>query len=121
MRTKRLGVWQLFLLVVFLIVPAFSVSAQQEELRGIWVDTWGAGFKTAAQIDQLIADAQAANFNAIFPQVRKRGDAYYNSLIEPKATDVSSNFDPLAYLIQKAHAANPPIEVHAWMVAYPIW
>src|SRR5690606_35091641 len=65
--------------------------------------------------------AQSANYNALFPQVRKRGDAYYNSLIEPKATDINSGFDPLAYLIQEAHAANPPLEVHAWIVAYPVW
>ena len=121
MKTYRLGVRHLLLLGVFLCAGKFHAEAQEEELRGIWVDAWGAGIKTPGQIDQLIQHAQAANFNAIFPQIRKRGDAYYDSLIEPKASDIHANFDPLAYLIQEAHAAHPPIEVHAWVVAYPLW
>src|SRR6185295_15739336 len=49
---------------------------------------------------------------------------YYNSNFEPKATDVSpQSFDPLADLVAKAHNTNagPRIEVHAWIVTYPIW
>jgi uncharacterized lipoprotein YddW (UPF0748 family) len=113
------------LVVLMAIFPAFflaSAGAQQEpEFRGLWVDTWNAGFYTAAQIDQLVLDAQRGNLNAILPQVRRRGDAFYTSTLEPKNPAVSpSSFDPLAYLIQKAKAANPPIEVHAWIVAYPM-
>ncbi len=101
--------------------PALAQTADPE-IRGVWVDTWGAGFRNATEIDQLIADAQRANLNAIFPQVRRRGDAFYNNALEPKNASVSpSGFDPLAYLIQRARAANPPIEVHAWIVVYPIW
>src|SRR5690625_1330490 len=121
MKNNRNGIRQFLLFSVFFFASFFQLNAQESELRGIGVDAWGAVIKTEAQIDQLINDAQNANFNAIFPQVRKRGDAYYESLHEPKATDINANFDPLAYLIQKAHAANPPIEVHAWIVAYPIW
>lgn len=102
-----------------LLVLTIHANAQEEELRGLWVDAWGAGFKTSSEVDNLISDAQAGNYNAIFPQIRKRGDAYYDSLVEPKATDISSSYDPLADMIQKAHAAG--IEVHAWIVAYPLW
>lgn len=107
---------------LLLLFGAGFLSAQTTpEIRGIWVDTWSSGFKTAAQIDQLVLDAQRGNLNAIFAQVRRRGDAFYNSTVEPKNTSVSpSSFDPLAYLIQKAHAANPPIEVHAWIITYPL-
>lgn len=103
------------------LIGSTGFAQTDPEYRGIWVDTWGAGFRTAAEIDALVARAQRGNFNVILPQIRRRGDAFYNSTIEPKNTSISSSFDPLAYLVQKAHAANPPIEVHAWIVAYPIW
>jgi uncharacterized repeat protein (TIGR02543 family) len=112
----------LLLLVLACLFPSSQTFAQQEpELRGVWVDTWGSGFRTASEIDALIARVQRGNFNAIFPQVRRRGDAFYNSTIEPRNSAVAANFDPLAYLIERAHAANPRIEVHAWIVVYPIW
>ncbi|HLS27835.1 MAG TPA: family 10 glycosylhydrolase, partial [Opitutales bacterium] len=112
----------LFLLLPLFLLCSIKLTAQTApEIRGIWVDTWGSGFKTKAQIDQLIADAQRGNLNTIFPQVRRRGDAFYNSNIEPKNPQVSpGSFDPLAYLIERAHAANPRIEVHAWIIAYPL-
>ncbi len=99
----------------------FRASAVHTEFRGIWVDSWGAGIHTPSQVDQLVADAQAGNFNAILPQVVRRGDAFYESELLPKTTSISSNYDPLADLIQKAAAADPPIEVHPWIVVYPLW
>lgn len=113
---------RVFLLSLFLLAGTSWLQAQATpEIRGIWVDTWGSGFKTAAQIDQLVLDVQRGNLNTIFPQVRRRGDAFYNSSIEPKNSAVSpAQFDPLAYLIQKAHAASPRIEVHAWIITYPM-
>lgn len=77
---------------------------------------------TPAQVDRTIAQAKKANINALFVEVRKAGDAYYNSSYEPRAQDLSGappDWDALQYIIQKAHAAG--IEVHAWMVAFRIW
>lgn len=53
--------------------------------------------------------------------MRKVGDAYYNSSIEPRAANISGrpDYDPLAYIIQKAHEAG--IEVHAWLNTFRIW
>ncbi|MDQ6918106.1 MAG: family 10 glycosylhydrolase [Candidatus Dormibacteraeota bacterium] len=89
------------------------------EYRALWVDGFHQGFKSPQQVDTLIARALKGNLNALFVQVRKRGDAYFLRGVEPTATDISypnhPSWDPLAYLIQKAHTANPPIEVHAWM------
>ena len=46
-------------------------------------------------------------------------DVYSRKGFEPVADDIAypghPNWDPLGYLIQKAHTANPPLEVHAWM------
>lgn len=93
------------------------------ELRAFWVDQFHNGAKTPAQVDQLLNDVKKANANAIFVQVRRRGDAYYNHSLEPRTEDpnVPANYDPLADLINKAHASNPKIEVHAWIPVMPIW
>jgi uncharacterized lipoprotein YddW (UPF0748 family) len=99
-----------------------ATAAQAQELRGLWVDAFHNGFKSSSQVTQLVAAARAGNCNALFVQVRKRGDAYYDSALEPKATDISPlSFDPLADLIAKANTGGPKIEVHAWIVTYNIW
>jgi uncharacterized lipoprotein YddW (UPF0748 family) len=97
--------------------------AQTNELRALWADAWGTGFQTAAQVTTLTNDLRSGNFNAIFPQVRRRGDAFYNGVYEPKNAGLSPSFDPLADLIAKCHNPNfgPKIEVHAWIVTYHIW
>lgn len=97
-------------------------QAVAQELRGWWVDAFNTGFKTSAQVTQLIADARAARVNALFVQVRKRGDAYYNSSFEPKASDVSpASFDPLADLLTKSRTGGTRVQIHAWVVTYNIW
>ena len=65
---------------------------------------------------------QAANFNTVFFQVRPMSDAFYNSQYEPWSQYLSSvrgadpGWDPLAYIIEEAHARG--IEVHAWLNPY---
>jgi uncharacterized lipoprotein YddW (UPF0748 family) len=106
-----------FLLIGAMLKPAQTLPRNEDEqIRGIWVDGFHAGIKSRAEVDALIARVQKAKLNTIFAQVRKRGDAYYASRYEPRAKDISdSRYDPLAYLIEKAHAASPRINVHAWI------
>lgn len=92
---------------------ASAVAAQ--ELRAFWADGFSAGFKTPEQVDLLLQRLRLANCNAIFAQVRKSGDAYYQSRYEPWAADHPQRFDSLAYLIEKAHNGKPRIQVHAWI------
>ena len=89
----------------------------------MWVDAFHPGFKTHGEVSQLVADARAGGFNTLFVEVRKRGDAYYNSHWEPKAEDLAPGYDPLADLVAQAHdtQGGPYLEVHAWMVTYNIW
>ncbi len=93
------------------------------ELRAVWVDAFHDGFKTQQQVDQLVAWARAANLNALFVEVRKRGDAYYLNSIEPRAEDpdLAPGFDALQYLISRAHQGPQPLQVHAWLATLPIW
>jgi uncharacterized lipoprotein YddW (UPF0748 family) len=79
----------------------------------LYVDAFHPGIRDHQQVTRLVSAARAGNFNALIVQIRKRGDVYYNSLIEPKAQDVASDYDPLADVTQQAHAVG--IEVHAWL------
>ncbi len=93
------------------------------ELRAVWVDAFHDGFKTPAQVDDLVAWARAANLNALFVQVRRRGDAYYLKSVEPRSEDpaLAPGFDALQYLIDKAHQGPRRLQVHAWLATLPIW
>ncbi len=131
----------LFLLV--LLLPAGDVSsfpgeqgsptgrpypaagrAYRREIRAFWVDAWHDGIKTPAQIQQLIQDAHTANINTLIVQVRRRGDSYYNESLEPRAADSAlapAPFDPLGELLEAAHSAFPPLQIYAWVTAFPVW
>lgn len=102
-----------------------AVVARGAEWRAWWVDAFHPGMKSATQVAQLVADARRANMNALVVQVRRRGDAYYQSSLEPKAADVTpQSFDPLAELLRVARdtsGGKPRLDVHAWIVTYNIW
>ncbi len=113
--------------VVIADAVRFTPVALSEQFRGFWADAFHVGFKSAAQIDDMVARAVAGNYNAILAEVMAFQDtgagghgAYWNSAIVPRASDISGPpyFDPLAYLIQQAHAVG--IEVHAWLVTYRV-
>jgi uncharacterized lipoprotein YddW (UPF0748 family) len=111
---------KLLCLALFLGVCATG-SAQSPEFRALWVDGFHAGIRTPAEVDQLVADAQRAHFNALIIQVRRRADALYTKSFEPPVDDpaYAPDFDALQYAIDAAHRAG--IEVHAWANAMPVW
>jgi uncharacterized lipoprotein YddW (UPF0748 family) len=104
------------------VVPT-AEALDPPELRAVWVDAFHDGFKTPAQVDELVAWARAANLNALFVQVRRRGDAYYLKSLEPRSDDpdLAPGFDALQYLIDKAHQGPQRLQVHAWLATLPIW
>src|SRR5438105_37417 len=106
-----------------LVAPQTSDQLDPPELRAVWVDAFHDGFKTSAQVDDLVAWARSANLNALFVQVRRRGDAYYLRSFEPRAEDpdLAPGFDALQYLIDRAHQGPQPLQVHAWLATLPIW
>ncbi len=104
--------------------PSPAVNTPRSELRAFWVDAWNGGIKTPDQIRQLIQDAQTSNVNTLIVQVRRRGDSYYNESLEPRAADSALDpipFDPLGQLLEAAALASPPLQVYAWVVAFPVW
>ncbi len=108
------------------VTAVFAPSAPGGgEFRAFWIDAFGIGFKTPAQVDTMISNAIAGRYNVIVPEVLAFQDtgtsahgAYWNSNIIPKASDIDPSFDPLAYMIQQAHANG--LEVHAWLVAFRV-
>ncbi|MBC6996400.1 family 10 glycosylhydrolase [Neolewinella lacunae] len=111
-------------------------NAPERELRGVWMatvlnidypqnPTTDAATLQADFRSQLYRLRQAG-MNAIFVQVRPAADALYPSVHAPWSewlTGVQgrapvSNFDPLAYMIETAHAQG--IELHAWINPYRV-
>jgi uncharacterized lipoprotein YddW (UPF0748 family) len=64
----------------------------------------------------MVSAAADNGFNTLIVQVRGRGDAYYNSHLEPRAVELKdqpSSFDPLAVTLSEAHKRG--LKVHAWL------
>lgn len=73
--------------------------------------------KTADEFRSNIAnrldEEQSKGTNTVYFHVHPFGDAYYNSDIFPKGSYLTSDFDPLAIVLEEAHARK--ISVHAWI------
>lgn len=99
-------------------VPASSKSASPE-FRALWVHNWRSGLLNSSEVDETVRWAKSCNMNALVVQVRRVGDAYYDSAFEPHATNIQcSNFDPLGYTIKQAKANG--LEVHAWFNVFRV-
>ncbi len=111
----------LYTLIITLLVGGAVSSGAKPEWRCLWVDSWQAGFLTPQQCDRLLAHARKYRFNTLFVEVRRCADAYYRSSLEPRGPNIKdTEFDPLQYLIPKAHE-EPRIDIHAWVVVYRAW
>jgi uncharacterized lipoprotein YddW (UPF0748 family) len=109
-------------LLLFLAVCAHDVTAQSPaQYRGYWVDTFNTPMNNLAQVQEVVNRAQMSNANALFAQVRRRGDAWYLDSLEPIPWDATfaPGFDPLRTLITLAHAQG--IEVHAFVIVGAVW
>jgi uncharacterized lipoprotein YddW (UPF0748 family) len=74
------------------------------------------------RVEAMVQQVADAGFNTILVQVRGRGDAFYDSSWEPRGEqlwDAPADFDPLALVVQEAHARG--LAVHAWVNAHFIW
>jgi len=100
-------------------VPSAGSDAPVE-MRGLWVVR--NSLDSPASVHQIVATAVKYHFNALFVQVRGRGDAWYISPYEPRAEALAgqpADFDPLQQIITEAHANG--LQVHAWMNTYLTW
>src|SRR3990170_1988739 len=85
-----------------------------DEIRALWV--LRTSLTTPEHIATLVRAARDHGFNTLLVQVRGRGDAYFLGGIEPRPAELRrqpDGFDPLAAVLQAAHAAG--LRVHAWV------
>jgi len=97
------------------------VAPPLTEYRALWVDGFSPGLQTPEQITQLVRDCQSISCNVLVVQVRIYANALHAKSSEPRASNYPAGFDPLTDVISKAHSVSPPIEVYAWMNAFPVW
>lgn len=103
------------------LLPAIVLPCRANQFRAFWVDSWHSGFENSTATQAMINYAVGCHANAIMVEVRKRGDAYYVSTLEPSATSITpaSGYDCLSDICTRAHAAG--LEVHAWVVISRVW
>lgn len=86
----------------------------------MWVARWD--ITTPESCKKVVEHAKKYNFNALFVQVRGRGDAFYKSHFEPRAEDLEGqpeSFDPLAVILEEGHKQG--LQVHAWLNTHFTW
>ena len=132
-QTKRSQLLVCFL--VFLSQPFMSAQiAPKRELRGVWIaSVMNIDYPSATTNNEwvlkeewlkLLEKHKAMGINTLFVQVRPVADAFYPSAIVPWSSFLSGNsgtaplnrFDPLAFMIETAHAFG--FEFHAWLNPY---
>ncbi len=106
---------------------SMSIINPDSEIRGVWIasvfniDYPSSNSLTAealqAELDAILETCVKNKLNTVFFQVRPACDALYQSELFPISTYLSADgtlpFDPLGYLVTKAHSMN--IYVHAWV------
>jgi uncharacterized lipoprotein YddW (UPF0748 family) len=111
-----------FCMFLFVICIFSTINAQvRTEYRAIWVDTFNTNLNNHNDVVVMVNNAKAAKVNAIFVQVRRRGDSWYRNSLEPMGdrVPIQADFDPLQDIINVAHAEG--IEVHAFVIMSAIW
>lgn len=91
-----------------------AAPPEGEEVRALWV--LRTSLSSPASVRRLIQSASDHRFNTLLVQVRGRGDAYFQSRLEPRAAELvrqPDTFDPLATVIEAARTAG--LSVHAWV------
>src|SRR5688572_4488245 len=112
------------LAVTVLILGSANALAQpRTEYRGFWVDTFNTSLNNHTQVLTVINNAKLAKANAIFVQVRRRGDSWYLNSLEPIADrqPIAPGFDPLLDIITEAHKPENNLEVHAFVIINAVW
>ena len=90
-----------------------------DEVRALWVVRFTMTSEDA--IREMVVQAAEAGINTLLVQIRGRADAFYRSELEPRGESIveSADFDPLAFVIQEAHARG--MAVHAWVNTHLVW
>ncbi len=97
-----------------------AARAVLRETRGVWIT--GDWLESPDRIREAVSVARQLRANALFVQVRRRGDAYYRSTLAPvgpREEGTEPEFDPLAAVLQEARERE--LAVHAWLNMFYVW
>src|SRR5215470_17620017 len=102
-------------------IPAVATAQTISQYQAFWVDTFNTPLNNHGDVVAVVNNVRAVSANAIFAQVRRRGDSWYLNSLEPPPdfVQIAACFDPLQDLIAEAHASG--IEVHAFVIVGAIW
>src|SRR5215204_1933210 len=103
----RMNYGRLTFLWILLFLGTSTIEAQvRSEYRAFWVDTFNTNLNNHTDVLTVVNNAKAAKANAIFVQVRRRGDSWYLNSLEPPGdrVPIQPGFDPLQDVINVAHA-----------------
>ena len=108
-------------------------AADHTDMRAVWISTvYSADYPSTtnneasqkAEFIEKLDKAQALGLNTVVVQVRPKGDAFYESELNPwsavltGAQGVDPGYDPMAFMIKETHKRG--MEFHAWMNPYRI-
>lgn len=91
-----------------------TTRGPQFQVRALWVDP--PGFKDRETVDNLIEKCRMAGINTLLPDIMLRDEVWFKSKNFIGKVHADEEYDPLAYLIEKAHAAG--IKVQPWSCTY---
>ena len=111
---KRVALPVTIFLMVALMNLGVAGQSSRFKVRAIWVDQ--SGIETPEAVDQMISKCQRAGINTIMPYIMAHGSAYFKTTHFLGKVVANDQFDPLGYIITKAHAAG--IKVQAWSYCY---
>ncbi len=89
------------------------------DFRAMWVTRFEYGTNSPASVQQIMANAASMGITDVLFQVRGKGDAYYDSAVEPRAERLGGSWDPLQTAVDAAHSNG--LKLHAWLNTMPIW
>ncbi len=106
------------MIATLIFLFSIPIDAKAFYNRALWIVRDHIINKESA--DDIIAFAEANDYNILFIQIRGRGDAYYSSKIVPRTHLLKeTDFDPLQYILKKSKDRD--LQIHAWMNVYYLW
>lgn len=133
---------QLILVSLVIIVATQIIGCAKEEVnrnaakrdvRAVWISTvfnldWpstkGDINAQKKEFIKILDDVSSLGFNTVIVQVRPKGDALYQSKMNPWSEVLTGiqgqdpGYDPLEFMIKEAHKRN--LEIHAWLNPYRV-
>lgn len=125
----------LSLIIAFTWYPAAEAhTLKQSEFRAVWISSvtnidWPSSpylssEEQKAEFIDILEESKKMGLNAVIVQIRPTADAFYPSQLNPWSKYLtgeqgkSPGYDPLAFMIEEAHARN--LEFHAWFNPYRV-